>query len=260
MPFLRSPSRGSTTAKRRTWNRGDLLILACGLVAFLILTFLSGPGPSVRSGLAGTRPAVPAPVAAGSPTRSASGDGAAGRGSAGGTGGTGAAGTSGAPGAQAEAGQPPALPPAAAPLRIVYPAAGFDVVVHPLDPSADDIASQTIVPPVSFDGYWVTTFGTPGAGSANTTYIMGHSWEDQDAPFNRISSATAPGDLFDVTTTAGKISYRVESISTEDKSTLKDHQIWQVVPNRLVLISCYTEDLFGKNVVLVASPARAAGP
>lgn len=257
MPFLRSPSRGSTTAKRRTWNRGDLLILACGVVAFLILTFLSGPGPFARSGLAGAAPAATSPVAAGSPARSAPGDGTAERDSAGGTG---AAGFSGTSGGQADTGQPPALPPAAAPLRIVYPAAGFDVVVHPLDPSAEDIASQTIVPPVSFDGYWVTTFGTPGAGSANTTYIMGHSWEDQDAPFNRLSSATAPGDLFDVTTTAGKISYRVESISTEDKSTLKDHQIWQVVPNRLVLISCYTEDLFGKNVVLVAAPARAAGP
>lgn len=249
MPFLRAPSRGSKTAKRRTWNRGDLLILACGLAAFLLLTFLSGPGPSTRSELAGPTPAAPAPVAAGSPSRSAPGDGAAGLAGAPGTG-----------GAQAAAGQLPALPPAAAPLRIVYPAAGIDVAVHPLDPSPGDIASRTIVPPVSFDGYWVTTFGTPGAGSANTTYIMGHSWEGRDAPFNRLSSATAAGDIFDVTTTAGKISYKVESISTEDKSTLKDHQIWQVVPNRLVLISCYTADLFGKNVVLVASPAPAAGP
>lgn len=252
MPFLRSPSRGSKTAKRRTWNRGDLLILACGLVAFLILTFLSGPGPSARPGLAGLMPAAPAPVAAGSPSRSAPEDGAAGL--AAGAPGTGTAGT------QAEAGRLPGLPPAAAPLRIVYPAAGIDVAVHPLDPSPGDIASRTIVPPVSFDGYWVTTFGTPGAGSANTTYIMGHSWEGRDAPFNRLSSATAPGDIFDLTTTAGTISYRVESISTEDKSTLKDHHIWQVFPNRLVLISCYTEDLFGKNVVLVASPAPAAGP
>jgi hypothetical protein len=251
MPFLHSPARGATTAKPRTWNSGDLLILACGVVAFLFLTFLSGPGPSVRSEPAvGALPVATAPVAAGSPTGSSPEEGAAGLGD-------GAAGSAGEP---AEAGQPPALPPAAAPRRIVYPAAGIDVVVHPLDPSPSDIASRTIVPPVSFDGYWVTIFGMPGAGSANTTYIMGHSWEDQDAPFNRLSSATTPGDIFDVTTTAGTISYRVDWISTEDKSTLKDHQIWQVVPNRLVLISCYTEDLFGKNVVLVASPAPAAGP
>ncbi|MDR7084506.1 hypothetical protein J2X01_003817 [Arthrobacter ginsengisoli] len=250
MPFLHSPARGSTSAKPRTWNRGDLLILACGLVAFLILTFLSGPGPSGQSEPAGAPPAATAPGDAGSPTRSAPEGGAAGLDNV----------VTGTDGAQEEAGQPPALPPAAAPRRIVYPAAGIDVVVHPLDPSPSDIASQTIVPPVSFDGYWVTTFGTPGAGSTNTTYIMGHSWEDRDAPFNRLSSATAPGDIFEVTTTAGTISYRVDWISTEDKSTLKDHQIWQVVPNRLVLISCYTEDLFGKNVVLVASPAPATGP
>ena len=260
MPFLRSPARDSTPATPRTWNRGDLLILVCGLVAFLVLTFLSGPGPSVRSDVAGVPPTSQAPVVAGSLDRSAPEDVAAGQGK-------GVAGTAGeqteAEGqaqAEADAGQPPALPPVAAPLRIDYPAAGLDVAVHRLDPSPGEIASQTIVPPVSLDGYWVSTFGAPGAGSVNTTYIMGHSWEDRDAPFNRLSSAAAPGDIFDVTTTAGRISYRVDSISTENKSTLKDHQIWRVVPNRLVLISCYTEDLFGKNVVLVSSPAPSAGP
>ncbi|MET3951112.1 class F sortase [Arthrobacter sp. UYEF36] len=256
MPFHPSPASGSTTAKPRTWNRGDLLILACGLVAFLILAFLSGPGPSVRSGVAGAPPAAASAVVAESPTRGAPEAGVAGLGN----GVPGTAGSQAEAAAEAGAGQPPALPPAAAPLRIVYPAAGIDVAVHPLEPSPGDIASQTIVPPVSFDGYWVTTFGAPGAGSVNTTYIMGHSWEDQDAPFNRLSSAAAPGDILDVRTTAGRISYRVDSISTENKSTLKDHQIWQVVPNRLVLISCYTEDLFGKNVVLVASPAPASAP
>ena len=133
-------------------------------------------------------------------------------------------------------------------------------MVHPLDPSPAEIESQAIVPPVSLDGYWVTNFGVPGAGSTNTTYIMGHSWEGRDAPFNRLSSAAAPGDIFEVTTTAGIIRYQVDFISTEAKSSLKDAPIWQVVPNRLVLISCYTEDLFGKNVVIVASPAPESGP
>ena len=255
MPFPHLPSRGSTTTKRRTWTRGDVLLLACGLVAFLVMTFLSGPGTPARSDLAGAPPAGPALVAPASPSPAAVEASATAPVAADTAGITGAAGMAGTTAAPMEAAQPPALPPAAAPLRVVYPAAGFDVVVHPLDPSQADIESQTIVPPVSLDGFWVTTFGTPGAGSGNTTYIMGHSWDGRDAPFNRLSSGTAPGDIFEVTTAAGTIRYRVDSISTEAKPSLKDHPIWQVVPNRLVLISCYTEDLYGKNVILVASPA-----
>lgn len=258
MPFPRSSSRGAHVARPPARNPVDLLILACGLVAFLVLAFLSGPsaggspgpgsppatavapslaatgwptsGPAESAGRAKTPATVPAPVAAPASTT------------------------------QATADQPSVLPPAAAPLRITYPAAGMDVVVHPLEPSRAEVESQAIVPPVSLDGYWVTDFGTPGAGSSNTTYIMGHSWEGRDAPFNRLSSSAEPGDTFDVTTATGKIRYLVDAISTEDKSSLKDHEIWQVVPHRIVLISCYTEDLYGKNVVLLASPAPDQGP
>jgi hypothetical protein len=252
MPSHRLPSRSSRTATRRSWTPGDLLVLAGGLIAFLIMTFLSGPGTSAGSGPAHPLPAAAAPAVPASPSPGAPGDRAATPGPGGAAAGPAASGPAGAL-SQPEPG--PALAPAAAPLRVVYPAAGFDVAVHPLTPSQTDIDSQTIVPPVSLDGFWVTTFGTPGAGSANTTYIMGHSWDGRDAPFNRLSTGTAPGDVFELTTATGTISYRVESISTEAKTSLKDHPIWQVVPNRLVLISCYTEDLYGKNVILVASPA-----
>lgn len=104
------------------------------------------------------------------------------------------------------------------------------------------------------DGYWLSPFGTPGAGSTNTTYVIGHSWEGLDAPFNHLSSAAAPGDEFKVVTGTGTITYKVESVTTYTKSTLKDSPIWTAVPNRLVLISCYTQDLWGKNVAVVASP------
>ena len=252
MPFLPIPSRSLRTAKPPTRNVRDLLILACGLVVFLVLTFLPSPGTPGGPEQAGVPPTAPALAVPGSPTP--------------GTPDHTAAAAVPAPAAPTQPTTParatptqPALPRAAAPLRISYPSAGFDVVVHPLDPSPAEIKSQTIVPPVSLDGFWVRTYGAPGAGSANTTYIMGHSWEGRDAPFNQLSSAAAPGDIFEVTTGAGKISYRVDSISTEDKDSLKDSPIWQVVPNRLVLISCYTEDLYGKNVVLVASPAPGRG-
>jgi LPXTG-site transpeptidase (sortase) family protein len=90
-------------------------------------------------------------------------------------------------------------------------------------------------------------------GSTNTTYIAGHSWLGRDAPFNRLSTAAALGDKLTVLTTAGALSYQVDSVTTYTKSMLRDSAIWTVVPNSLVLISCYTEDPWDTNVV-VASP------
>jgi hypothetical protein len=70
----------------------------------------------------------------------------------------------------------PAGPAASPPQRLSYPAADIDVVVHPLEPTGADQASQTIVPPPTMDGYWLTPYGVPGAGSQNTTCVAGHSW------------------------------------------------------------------------------------
>ena len=162
------------------------------------------------------------------------------------------------PSAVAVAVPPPAAqgPAASIPQRITYPAAGIDVAVHPLEPSAGDTEGRSIVPPETLDGYWLTPFGTPGAGSTNTTYVIGHSWDGLDAPFNHLSSDAAPGDVFTVATETGVLRYAVDSVTTYTKSTLKDSPVWDIVPNRLVLISCYTEDPWGKNVVVVATPAR----
>lgn len=146
-------------------------------------------------------------------------------------------------------------PEASAPQRITYAAAGMDVVVHPLDPGAGVAGSGSIVPPETTDGYWLTPFGAPGLGSDNTTYVVGHSWEGRDAPFNHLSTAAVPGDTFTVATKTAVLTYTVDSVTTYAKSTLKDSPVWEAVPNRIVLISCYTADLWGKNVVVVASPA-----
>ena len=154
----------------------------------------------------------------------------------------------------------PAGPPAAPPQRLVYPAAEIDVVVHPLEPSGADQTTRTIIPPPTMDGYWLTPYGVPGAGSVNTTYVTGHSWQDREAPFNRLSTKAAAGDRLTVTTATGEVAYRVDAVTTYVKSGLKDSPIWAVVPNRLVLISCYTDDLWGTNVVVVASPEEAPPP
>lgn len=130
----------------------------------------------------------------------------------------------------------------------------MDIAVHPLKPEGTDARSKSIVPPETMDGYWLTPYGRPGSGSTNTTYVIGHSWEGMDAPFNHLSSAAVPGDVFTVVTSKATLKYKVDSVTTYTKSTLKDSPIWSVVPNRLVLVSCYTQDLWGKNVAVVASP------
>lgn len=154
------------------------------------------------------------------------------------------------------------LPPVAPPQRLTIEAAGVDVEILPLTPTNEDMQSQSLVPPYTEDGYWLTTYGSPGQGSQNTTYITGHSWQGREAPFDRLSTHTEVGDAVTLTTASGTLEYEVESITTYNKDTLKDSEVWNVVPNRLVLISCYTEDPWGKNVVVTASPtdsARTAG-
>lgn len=237
---------GLRFAPRRAGTRGrllqsaDLIVLAiCGLgllAAWLVYGVGSGghhDRPSDEaSAVISAEDRLPAPTATARPT----------------------------PAGRTAAPAPPAAPvtpvrPAFAPLRISYPAADFDVVVHPLKPSSGDTKSQTIVPPETMDGYWLTPFGKLGAGSTNTTYVIGHSWEGLDAPFNHLSTAAAPGQKFTVTTSAGALTYKVDAVTTYTKSALMDSAVWAVVPNRLVLISCYTGDLWGKNVAVVASPA-----
>lgn len=248
---LRLLNRGWKRAGGRRWNRGDLAILLCGVLGFLSLTF---GAPLLKQGEAAihatefSAPSGAAPSSVSWPL-SATGQVQA----------PAAAATAPAPDAPATGNPAPelALPDASAPLRILYPAAAIDTAIHPLEPDASAVSSRTLVPPATMDGYWLTPFGIPGNGSANTTYIIGHSWEGRDAPFNQLSSAAAVGDTFDVVTATGSIRYRVDSVTTYVKSGLKDSPIWEMVPNRVVLISCYTEDPWGKNVVVSASPADA---
>ncbi|MHA7283057.1 class F sortase [Arthrobacter sp. TMS2-4] len=148
-------------------------------------------------------------------------------------------------------------PAAASPTALSFPAAGIDMAVLPLTPSEADLAAQTLVPPLTIDAYWLTSYGIPGAGSDNTTYIAGHSWDGKDAPFNALSDKSLMGAEFTLTVETGDLTYVVDSVTTHDKDTLKDSDIWNIVPNRVVLISCYTEDPWGKNVVVTAMPKTA---
>ena len=139
-----------------------------------------------------------------------------------------------------------------APLHITYPVIGMDQDIVPLTPRGQGPQS-TIVPPMTADAYWLTPYGSPG--STDTTYIIGHSWEGRDSAFNHLSSHAQPGDQMVVTTAAGPATYTVTAVSTENKDTLKDSRIWDRIPNRLILVSCYVADLRGTNIVVTADLA-----
>ncbi|WP_082046051.1 class F sortase [Arthrobacter sp. L77] len=140
------------------------------------------------------------------------------------------------------------------PIGLSFAAAGMDVAILPLTATDADRASESLAPPLTLDAYWLTAYGSPGSGSVNTTYIVGHSWEGRDAPFNRLSNTSLVGSEFTLTTFTGRLTYVVDSVTTHDKDTLKDSDIWDIVPGRVVLISCYTEDPWGKNIVVTATP------
>ncbi|GAC1374331.1 MAG: hypothetical protein NVSMB43_12730 [Pseudarthrobacter sp.] len=158
------------------------------------------------------------------------------------------------PGAVAAA---PTPAPVSPPLHITYPAVAMDQAVLRLTPTEEERSLSAIVPPPTADAYWLSPYGVPGAGSTNTTYIVGHSWEGRATPFNYISSLAKPGDRLTATTAEGPLEYTVDRITTEYKDTLKDSAIWDKVPGRLILITCFTEDLWGSNIIVWASPVRA---
>lgn len=149
----------------------------------------------------------------------------------------------------------PALPQASAPTRIAYPAADADVVIHPLTPTAQDLASQTIDPPETKDAYWLSNYGVPGAGSADSTYIVAHRWVGADAPFNHIGEKATAGDQFTLTTGTGQITYRVAAVAVYSKDTLDTAPVWDIHPGRVVIITCNSSDPWGKNTVITAEPA-----
>ncbi|MFI7483645.1 class F sortase [Kocuria sp. M1R5S2] len=216
-------------------RRAPLALAVAGTAAVLSGILLSGdPGPATSSAPVSSPPGSAAPSTA-----------------------TGTAGpvASGAADAEGTAG---GRPPAAPPVRMVVEDAAVDVAVLPLTPSAEENAAQLLVPPETLDGYWLTPYGMPGEGSQNTTYITGHSWEDREAPFNRLSDPGLVGSEIELRTGTGTVEYVVDSVVTHDKDTLKDSEIWHVVPDRLVVVSCYAQDLWGKNVVLTASPVPPA--
>jgi hypothetical protein len=117
------------------------------------------------------------------------------------------------------------MPPAAILTLLTIDSAGIAVPVLPLIPGATDTQRQSIVPPETVDGYWLASLGKPGKGSTNTVYVTGHSWENRSNPFSWISTDVHVGDLVTLTTTTARVDYRIVSVTTHNRETLKDSDI-----------------------------------
>jgi sortase (surface protein transpeptidase) len=127
-------------------------------------------------------------------------------------------------------------------MSLSVPALGLTTTVDEVSP-----VGGTIDPPTFDRAYRIAPYGTPG--SDNTTYIAGHSWNGGDAVFNPLldvgsqEATLAPGDGVDVVQDGLTYRYQVVSTARYPKGTLADvAEVWQKVPGRLVLITCFQLD------------------
>ncbi len=138
----------------------------------------------------------------------------------------------------------PAPPPIAGqPLTLSVPAVGLKTRVG----SIRRPSTGAIDPPSESIAYWISSYGVAGPDTGNTVYIAGHTCRGKChavfSPFLNIPTSTYtvhPGDKVYVGTTQATYSYTVTDTELYQKATLQSEAaLWQKVPNRLVLITCF---------------------
>jgi hypothetical protein len=148
-------------------------------------------------------------------------------------------------------------PPATVPSQLLYPDIGITgMSILPMDGR-----SELLDPPIDSNAHWLNNYGKVGEGAGDTAYIIAHSCglgypncSPETFPFNNLSSRAAVGQRITVITEAGTVHYRVTDVFSYNKhsSPAEKRGTWNVVPDRLVMISCNTADLLGANVVVFA--------
>ncbi len=151
------------------------------------------------------------------------------------------------------------LPTPESDVHVSVPALGLDLPVLPLTP-----AGGVINPPLLTAAYWIDSYGDPvsTAGAAdNTLYIAAHSTGTGEYGFDAVVEAEAadeglaPGDVVEVSTPGGTVDYTVERTERYGKDELATAaEIWEPVPGRLVLITCFQRagKASTENLVVVA--------
>ena len=144
---------------------------------------------------------------------------------------------------------PPTPTPAAhytpsSPVHLVAPGVGLDLPLLALTPE-----DGVINPPLLTAGYWIEPYGAPVATpdqATNTLYIAAHSAGRGDDGFDPLltpdhsGSALAAGDVVEVRTPEGTVSYTVDRKQRYGKDELPGAtEVWEAHPGRLVLITCF---------------------
>jgi sortase (surface protein transpeptidase) len=129
-------------------------------------------------------------------------------------------------------------------VHVAIPAVGLDLPVLPLSPH-----DGVIDPPLLTAAYFLEPYGHPvGAADRadNTLYLAAHSAGHGHDGFDPLltdehrDSALAAGDVVEVRTPDGTASYTVERTERVAKQALPTAaDVWEPVPGRLVLITCF---------------------
>ncbi|RFU18912.1 class F sortase [Geodermatophilus marinus] len=136
------------------------------------------------------------------------------------------------------------LPTPSSAVHVTVPALGLDLPVLPLTPRRG-----AINPPTLTAAYWIEPYGDPvgAAGQAdNTLYLAAHSTGTGAYGFDPLmepdggGSTLEAGDVIEVSTPEGTVSYTVEHTRRYAKGQLPDAaEVWEAAPGRLVLITCF---------------------
>ena len=142
----------------------------------------------------------------------------------------------------------PASPTAAPVVDVVVPASAplqLRVASIGLDGAVSEYTQEMIDERGGFDPSepttisWDTTIqdGLAGTDAANTVYLYGHTWIDM-AVFNGLRDLQ-PGAVASIDTANGTLCYVAQKTLLLDKAEYKTNdELTNVVPNRLVLVSC----------------------
>lgn len=154
--------------------------------------------------------------------------------------------------------KPIPVPQPGLPQRLVIPKLGVDSVVVPIT-----APGGVLTPPGDAQqlGWW-SDGAEPGAAEGSAL-VTGHTLSRGGAALQDLESLK-PGDRISVSTSNGRIVYRVGSVLTFSKgsvATQAQELFSQSVPGRLVVITCedYNGSVYLSNVVVTATPLRPDG-